>query len=256
MNEAFYIPGIFNYCDRWCKRCAFTARCQAHAMEKDQPENPDMPEPNELLHQLGNHLRDTLEMLQDLMEHMEEETDASAPDPEETSSELLHGFDAGEWQEHYTRQVDLFFEENLDFFRQKEDDYHEQIDSGHPVDVEQLGFLHEALETIRWYQHLIGAKVFRAMGSLEIDETLAEEVQSDANGSAKIALICLQRSADAWGFVARIFPEKKIEIAQLIQTIGYCRQTLETAFPLSGQFHRPGFDDQPTAIVRLDFNPN
>ena len=27
-----FIPGIYNYCDRWCERCAFTARCMNFAM--------------------------------------------------------------------------------------------------------------------------------------------------------------------------------------------------------------------------------
>ena len=27
-----YIDSIFNYCDRWCERCPFTARCRNFAM--------------------------------------------------------------------------------------------------------------------------------------------------------------------------------------------------------------------------------
>ena len=27
MKEKF-IPGIYNYCDRWCERCTFTSRCK------------------------------------------------------------------------------------------------------------------------------------------------------------------------------------------------------------------------------------
>ena len=31
------IPGIFLYCDRWCERCAFSAKCEAYVYsEKDQ----------------------------------------------------------------------------------------------------------------------------------------------------------------------------------------------------------------------------
>lgn len=31
------IPGIFLYCDRWCERCAFSAKCEAYvSSEKDQ----------------------------------------------------------------------------------------------------------------------------------------------------------------------------------------------------------------------------
>jgi len=30
-----FIPGIYNYCDRWCERCPFTSRCLTYAMEAD-----------------------------------------------------------------------------------------------------------------------------------------------------------------------------------------------------------------------------
>src|SRR5258706_16323308 len=29
-----FIAGIYNYCDRWCERCPFTARCLVYATEK------------------------------------------------------------------------------------------------------------------------------------------------------------------------------------------------------------------------------
>src|SRR5688572_16172715 len=33
------IPGVYNYCDRWCERCPLTARCLTYAMEIDQLED-------------------------------------------------------------------------------------------------------------------------------------------------------------------------------------------------------------------------
>lgn len=30
MNESKFIPGIHNYCDRWCERCYFTSRCRVY----------------------------------------------------------------------------------------------------------------------------------------------------------------------------------------------------------------------------------
>jgi hypothetical protein len=50
-----FIVGIFNYCDRWCERCAFTSRCRVFAdvaeMEashdpglKQVVETPPLPE--------------------------------------------------------------------------------------------------------------------------------------------------------------------------------------------------------------------
>jgi len=30
-----FIPGIYNYCDRWCERCPLTARCLNYAMSAE-----------------------------------------------------------------------------------------------------------------------------------------------------------------------------------------------------------------------------
>ncbi len=32
-DEHGFIPGIHNYCDRWCERCPFSSRCRAFAIE-------------------------------------------------------------------------------------------------------------------------------------------------------------------------------------------------------------------------------
>ena len=31
-----FISGIYNYCDRWCERCPFTARCMNFALEREE----------------------------------------------------------------------------------------------------------------------------------------------------------------------------------------------------------------------------
>ena len=30
------IPGIYNYCDRWCERCTFTSRCLTFLTEEEK----------------------------------------------------------------------------------------------------------------------------------------------------------------------------------------------------------------------------
>jgi len=34
------IPGIYNYCDRWCERCTFTSRCLTFLTEEEKRESP------------------------------------------------------------------------------------------------------------------------------------------------------------------------------------------------------------------------
>lgn len=38
-NDESFIPEIHNYCDRWCERCPFTARCRVFAMEQELPDD-------------------------------------------------------------------------------------------------------------------------------------------------------------------------------------------------------------------------
>ena len=34
VKNAAFIPGIYNYCDRWCERCAFTSHCANYAVSE------------------------------------------------------------------------------------------------------------------------------------------------------------------------------------------------------------------------------
>ncbi len=34
-NNPNFIPGIYNYCDRWCERCPLTSHCLVYASEQD-----------------------------------------------------------------------------------------------------------------------------------------------------------------------------------------------------------------------------
>src|SRR6187549_1842421 len=35
--EDNFIPGIYNYCDRWCERCTFTSRCRSYENNSKLP---------------------------------------------------------------------------------------------------------------------------------------------------------------------------------------------------------------------------
>src|SRR5262245_23756657 len=36
-----FIPGIYNYCDRWCERCSLSHRCLNYAMEMEEGDSND-----------------------------------------------------------------------------------------------------------------------------------------------------------------------------------------------------------------------
>ncbi|MCA1758436.1 MAG: hypothetical protein LC658_01585, partial [Bacteroidales bacterium] len=43
-----FIPGIYNYCDRWCERCTLSHRCLNYAHELEMMETKNDPEQNDI----------------------------------------------------------------------------------------------------------------------------------------------------------------------------------------------------------------
>jgi hypothetical protein len=68
-----------------------------------------------------------------------------------------------------------------------------------------------------------------------------DPVQNDWNGSAKVALISIERSAAAWQTIASATGEP--QPAMLSQLLTDLRFEIETAFPAARSFIRPGFDE-------------
>jgi hypothetical protein len=106
--------------------------------------------------------------------------------------------------------------------------------------------LKDSVEVIRWYQHQIYVKLRRALSSAQ-DETFEEETgfPKDSNGSAKVALIGIDRSISAWGKVLEYFPWQKEKLLEIISYLKRLGQMIEAEFPDARSFVRPGFDEIP-----------
>jgi hypothetical protein len=108
--------------------------------------------------------------------------------------------------------------------------------------------LEETLEVIRWYQHFIYVKLMRAVqGEMGEREEGADEFPRDSEGSAKIALIGIDRSIGAWGtvYAADLLHDEKI--LRFVAYLDRLREEVEKTFPEARSFIRPGFD-------RIDLN--
>jgi len=108
--------------------------------------------------------------------------------------------------------------------------------------------LEDALEVIQWYQYQIAVKTIRALSGqkeeLEEDPELAE-FPKDSDGSAKVALIGIDRSIAGWRMLQLSLPERAGSIVPLILQLERLRQRLEKNFPEARDFIRPGFDETP-----------
>jgi hypothetical protein len=110
------------------------------------------------------------------------------------------------------------------------------------ADASDIG---DALAVVRWYHTQIPVKLMRAVHAKTegVVERLADVVTGDSNGSAKVALIGMDRSIAAWGRLLRHFPDSEDDILHILVRLERLRRACETMFPKARSFKRPGFDD-------------
>ena len=61
-----FIPGIYNYCDRWCERCAFTTRCQCFEPNDKRVEIDEHPGNDDWLKEVESNLQNAITMLTEM----------------------------------------------------------------------------------------------------------------------------------------------------------------------------------------------
>ena len=105
--------------------------------------------------------------------------------------------------------------------------------------------LQESADIILWYHTLLAAKIGRAVsGKLRWEDAAFEDPSGDSDGSAKVALISIERSMAAWWNLLGHLPERKREIAGFLASLNRLRLETEKTFPLARDFVRPGFDEE------------
>ncbi|HEY2573494.1 MAG TPA: hypothetical protein VGH65_05465 [Verrucomicrobiaceae bacterium] len=65
----------------------------------------------------------------------------------------------------------------------------------------------------------------------------------DSDGSAKVALIGVDRCLAAWEVVRKLLPEHAAMALDFMLRLDRLRTKVETQFPNARNFIRPGFDD-------------
>jgi hypothetical protein len=78
----------------------------------------------------------------------------------------------------------------------------------------------------------------------EEDIDLEEIHLHDANGSAKVALIGIERSIGAWTILRDAYPREDAQIQDFQRRLARLRRMLDAALPDARSFRRPGFDDE------------
>jgi hypothetical protein len=235
-----FIPGVYNYCDRWCERCRFKARCviaamhvrleEARARGEDltKVDLPDVaPEPDEgierpwLNEAFNQRLTDA--ELRDIDRREDERHRLMEADP--------LTLDAREYARIASR-VATALEAEL-------------AGRGDPVVL-------AALDAIGRQALGISTKTWRAVGGQirgmpdERDLDDDDGVQSDGNGSAKIARLMVAESRESWGVLMQVGRATANGLpVTMVARLDRLDRALAARFPRAMHFVRPGFDGEP-----------
>jgi len=235
--EKRFIPGIYNYCDRWCERCPLTSRCLNFSISQEDSSDPEAQDIRNkaFWNKLSETLVESLELLKEGAKKWG--VDLETLDSTEDIENLKAKNKAAE-NHLLSRAAKRYFEIVDDWFKERETLFFETVAA-----ARERVSLDETLEVIRWYQYFISAKIVRAVrGKVEDDEERDDEFPRDSDGSAKIALIAIDRSIAAWAVIRHYITGGAEGVMDIIAFLDGLRQAVEKAFPKARSFMRPGFD--------------
>lgn len=247
-----FIDGIYNYCDRWCERCALASRCRVHAMEEEAMGSTESRDPNSAAfwQSLQGIFTTTIKMIREAAREHGIDLDAVESESERQRTDELrqrtHSHPLVKAGHGYARRVDGWFQSERGRFQQKEDQLNQQVRLGMAEEIDpedEIVRITDAVEVIRWYQHQIPVKLARALsGQWEGDASLQEYTSRDSDGSAKVALLAIDRSLTAWAMLRSALPDQPDTVLDLLVDLDRLRRSTEQIFPQARSFVRPGFD--------------
>ncbi len=257
MNTDHIISGIHNYCDRWCERCAFIDRCTMGVIEQKRWAKGKDWEPEDFFRELEKmypfHENRMAEWMEENGIDPEELEEIELPEPDLKTQQLEEEMHQRATQ--YAKPVMHFFKQHDAGLKARGIDLNGEAHDGR--DTHDRSAMADAVEVVHWYMHFMHAKACRAVGGIEDmhdDFIWDSPEQSDANGSAKITILAIERSIAAWELIRRHWPEQSAAIVRFELELKRFRGRLERLFPKWRAFVRPGFDTEPDGFGRIEPN--
>ncbi len=247
-NNPNQITHIFNFCDRWCARCAYTSRCEAFVPAGKNTDD----ETNRLFwKQLEQQLPKTIHWLNQHAEAKEVSLTAFDPPKQKKNFDLFQRdaksntvLKAGRL---YEDLVDDWFDEAVEQFGLQT----VETDQGAAIRMpegkkDSLDMKTDDLfEVILRYQLQVYLKLSRCFYSRgkEVETEDSEMEIKDSVGAAKSTLVLLDRSMAAWKLVLDTLPESADSIFEILVLLQRLCYNIELEFPEAREFVRPGFDE-------------
>ncbi len=251
-NEENFILGIYNYCDRWCEKCPFSSQCRSFQSQPVAGEHSHDFEAEHFLDSLQGSLQDAVLLLEQAAEErgidwndiQEAAENFVEEEPDFTSSQL----NLKENSQHYYQKANLWLDSNEHLISAKEEEIQRKDDLGINVEKE-VNELNDALNSIYHYLYFLHTKIGRALEGLH-DEWMMEEypIQNDANGTAKITLLVIEKSIAAWETIRQQMPDAEDDVLDILVLLSRIKSGMKKEFPQAEHFVRPGFDEMSGAI--------
>jgi hypothetical protein len=247
------IEGIYNYCDRWCERCTFTSRCAVYEDESDLTAEETDIKNKAFWESIGRNFIKAQKMLQKAAEQHGVELDTVSKEAEESlrkKEELKK-----KSRQHPMALLSLQYSEigrewlktqpgMLDRLENLKTELNLGVESTDGAKRE-TGTIRDSLAVIQWYLFFIHVKLSRAMmaklSSVEWNDD--DLYQRDYDGSAKVALIAIERSMHAWSSLFEILPENEDDFLKILSMLEKIKSMAIEEFPGATAFVRPGFDE-------------
>jgi hypothetical protein len=222
-----FILGIYNYCDRWCETCRFTSRCRVFA---DGAEHEASADPGlKPIREAPTHPSDERPSngwLEEILSEFDQTKVDDLPEPPPMPARLMRVVAMSRaYCDHTWAALES-----------------EERNTPRPND--------DAYSIILWFAPLIASKTHRALSGLnEFDG--CRDYPPDHEGSAKVALIGIDRSMMAWSDARQIGRVSAEDASRFIAELHRLSFELEELIPKAREFVRPGFDE-PEAVRKLE----
>lgn len=222
-DEGFII-GVYNYCDRWCEYCRFTGRC--HVFADGQEIDFEIAS--------GKSIREAIEAQHARL--------VAALPPATLDLDFL---DVGGCPSPAPYAVPAEYRD----VERRASDYGLRVWQWLKGRTEPA--IHtpapRPIDIVEHFAIFISAKVHRALFGLSFEP----DERDDAYGSAKAALLGIERSHAAWLELVVSGRATDAEAEGFVADLVWLADALDRVLPRARQFIRPGFDE-PEAVARLE----
>lgn len=227
------IAGIYNYCDQWCMYCPATARCLAY---RCRPPGATEEDPQDVFRNIADRLYESLHFVKELTSAegrtIPELEAMLSSDPREIAEIPVIDDPLERMGRRYAAVSSRYLASRPDF----------------PFIMKRHADGPTPFEVIAWFHVLIAAKIYRALASGAAAARGHAESREDALGSAKAAMISIDRSREAIGLMKIDDDDPRLD--EMFAHLRRLAREIEARFPEARAFVRPGLDAGPAPAER------